>query len=368
MQRDGLTRRDAVKAAGIGISSLAATGILGARAAAGASSGVGAAQPSTPASPKQNAPVPTTGGIAAGPTPNGEQAFGHYRFKVGENVQAWSISDGTGRFSPLQPLVAPQASPEQFKQVLEENLADPTGATIAFNVVLLKLGAETVLIDSGSGEREAAQTGWLLKNLAQAGVKPSDITGVVITHAHGDHIQGLFKSDDRLVFPNARVFVHTNEHDFWTGNPDLSKMGVPEQARAGMSAAAAKAFATLRKEGKLELIKGGDKLVGGLTIVDTPGHTPGHISVVVDAPGAGGPLFVMSDIVHHHVAMFARPEWTIAFDTDPTLAVQTRRRVFDMIVSEKMRAHGYHMPWPGLGRIGRRGEGYWWGIEGWTWS
>jgi glyoxylase-like metal-dependent hydrolase (beta-lactamase superfamily II) len=364
MHNDGLTRRDAVKAAGLGLGTLAAAGAVGSSGLVGVRSAFG--QPNAPASPKQDAPLPRSDGIAAGPVPNGQQAFGHFRFNVGDQVQAWSISDGTGRFSPLHPLVAPQASPEQFKQVMEENLSDPAGANIAFNVVLVKIGAEMVLIDSGSGERSAAQTGWLLRNLAQAGVKPSDITGVVITHAHGDHIEGLFKADDRLVFQNARVFVHKNEHDFWTGSPDLSKMGVPEQARAGMSAAAGKAFAILKKEGKLELIQGSDKLVGGLTIVDTPGHTPGHISVVVDSPG--GPLLVMSDVAHHHVAMFARPDWTIAFDTDPTLAVQTRRRVFDMAVGEKMRVHGYHMPWPGLGRIGRRGESYWWSIEGWTWS
>jgi glyoxylase-like metal-dependent hydrolase (beta-lactamase superfamily II) len=100
--------------------------------------------------------------------------------------------------------------------------------------------------------------------------------------------------------------------------------------------------------------------------MEIKGHTPGHSAYLI---GSGtDTLLYTGDTMHHSIVSVQQPDWTIAFDSDPKAAVVTRKKLFDRIAADRLRVLGYHMPWPGLGHIAKRGAGYEWMIEPWSWE
>jgi len=282
-------------------------------------------------------------------------------------VEGTVVSDGWFGFSNLHPMFAPEATKAELEKALGDAMHPTDKATGELNPVVLKLGNEVVLIDAGMGSYGKAgggTSGRFMENFAAAGFRPEQITGVVLTHAHGDHINGLVTDAGTPAFPNARVFVNKAEVEFFTGPGVMPNSRLPEADAKGMVANAAAKLAVLKE--KLELIKPGDKVLGGLEFVDAAGHTPGHMCVSVDAGGER--LFVMGDLAHNHVVMFHNPNWTIAFDTDPKMAAAARKRIFPMLAADRARVLAYHLPWPGFGRVGKHGDSYWWSIEPWSWG
>jgi glyoxylase-like metal-dependent hydrolase (beta-lactamase superfamily II) len=308
----------------------------------------------------QNATAPPASAPAAATTPYP----GFYRFKIGK-IEATVLSDGWASMTPLHPMFAPETTRPELERVLRENFQPIDHAAFEFNPALLKIGSERLLIDTGSGSGAPRPLGGLLDNLRASGVQPDEITAVLITHAHGDHIGGVLAPGGGLTFPKARYFIARSEYAFWTApSPDLSKSALPEARRKGMVETAAGSIAAIDR--KLERIAAGDKTLPGIEVLDTNGHTPGHLSLLI----ADGPdqLLVSADLMHNHVIMFARPDWTVAFDTDPRQAASTRKRMFDRIASERLRVLGYHVPWPGLGNIRKREAGFEWVPEAWAWT
>jgi glyoxylase-like metal-dependent hydrolase (beta-lactamase superfamily II) len=289
----------------------------------------------------------------------GKQGAGFYTFNVGK-VEGTVLTDGWFGFPNPHPMVAPEASKDEFDKVMRDAFLDPASFVGQVNPVVLKIGREIVLIDAGG----SPTSGRLRANLAHAGYKPEQITGVVVSHAHSDHIGGLLDASGKPAFPNAKIFISKTEHAFWSGPADSPNTRMPAEQVKGMAAAAAKTFAALKD--RLELVAPGDKILGGLDLIDGNGHTPGHLCVAVESENDR--LFVMGDLVHHHVAMFHNPDWTIAFDTDPKAAAAARKRIFPALASDRTLVLAYHLPWPGFGRIGRHGEGYWWSQEPWNWG
>ncbi|MGH7133726.1 MAG: MBL fold metallo-hydrolase, partial [Phycisphaerales bacterium] len=167
-----------------------------------------------------------------------------------------------------------------------------------------------------------------------------------------------------------RIFMNKGEHDFWAGSPDLATSRLGAEQQKGMIAGAQKTLAQIKP--KLELVKGGGKILGGLELVETPGHTPGHLTIII-ADGKDQ-LVAMGDLAHNHVIMFDRPSWTVAFDADPKMAAETRKKMFDRFMADRARILAYHLPWPGLGHIAGLGNrprmerGYTWTIEPWSWQ
>ena len=330
-----LTRRNIFKAAGAGAAAVLGTSY--------ASALVGSTPASLDDAPKSNA---------------GKQGAGFYRFTVG-SIEGTVLTDGNFSIPNPHPTIAAETTKEELTKVLEGALQPTDRVSLEINPVLLKIGSERVLIDTGTGPN-----GRMMDNLRASGTTPEQVTAIIITHAHGDHIGGTVAKDGSFAFPNAKIFMGKAEHDFWTGPADMPNSRMPADARKGGVDGAKKTIAAIKS--KLELVKPGDKLLSGLELIDSAGHTPGHLCISVD--GGSEKMVMIADLVHNHVAMFHNPDWTIAFDTDPKGAAAARKRIFPMLVADKARVFAYHLPWPGFGRVGKHGDSYWWGQEAWNWG
>ena len=302
---------------------------------------------------------------AAAPALKGPQAGGYYRLAIGD-IEAIVISDGGLSFQPIQPTWAPEASKEELEGMLRSAFLPTDRLNLDVNTLLLKIGGELILVDSGAGGLFGPSLGKVRGRLSAAGVEPAQVTGVVLTHAHGDHFGGLLDGDGKAVYPNAAYFASKTEVDFWTGSdPDFSKLRIPKERQEQALAAAKKYLAAIK--GRLTPVMPGKKIVEGLEVVDAPGHTPGHIALLVSSGKEA--LLNAADTVHHHVLMFAHPEWTSAFDVDPKLGAQTRRKILDRAAADGLRILGYHLPFPGIGHVRTvKGGGFEWAPEPWNWS
>ncbi len=291
------------------------------------------------------------------------QGGGFYKFKIG-NIDAALVSDGGFPFSPPFPLFGANASKEQLDEALKQAFISPDHVLGHVNTLVLRTGKEVVLIDSGCGNLFGPTTGKLLPRLAAAGVKPADVTAVVITHAHPDHVGGLLDPNGKAVFPNARYFAHQDEIAFWTApNVDLSRSTAPAEMKKNLIAVGAKTFATLKP--KLEPFENKKKIVEGIEVVAAPGHTPGHSALLIASGDAQ--LLYVTDAAHHVAINLPHPDWHVAFDTDPVEAAKTRRALLDRASADRVLVSGAHLPFPAIGHVRAEGAGFEWAPAIWEW-
>jgi glyoxylase-like metal-dependent hydrolase (beta-lactamase superfamily II) len=264
-------------------------------------------------------------------------------------IELTIVSDGHLTFPAS--LVAPAAPPEELAALFTAAFgAMPENVMPETNHALLRTGDDLVLIDNGSGNKFQPTAGRLLENLAINGVDPADVTKVIFTHAHPDHVWGTLADDGTLRLPNATFFVGGAEFDFWT-NPDTLTM-MPADFAPWVIGAARDLNAVA---GKMVRVAEGDMVAPGISVIDTPGHTPGHISVLVEG---GDGLIVIGDVAAIESVNVAHPEWVFGFDTDPDMGIATRKALLDRAATDGHRILGYHFTYPGLGYVERDGEGF----------
>lgn len=268
---------------------------------------------------------------------------GFKRMKLGA-MEVIALNDGALR-RPLGEEFVRNVPLEQVKALLASQSLPTDYVDIPFTPFLIVSPAGKFLIDTGFADNGPPTTGKLAGHLAAAGFKPEDIDHVVISHYHGDHINGLRKKDGSLMFPKAKVHVPAPEHAFWF---DDTKMNAAPPAARGGFENARKVIGGIPAD-RLVKFEPGAELAPGIRSEAAFGHTPGMSIVRVSSEGQ---QFVYVADVTNIPSLFARnPDWAVTFDMDPETARQTRRRIFDTLAQEKTLAGGFHFPFPAIGTL-----------------
>lgn len=301
------------------------------------------------------APLLVRSVLAAAPQA-GRQVPGVHRLRVGQ-AEITAINDGYLEFAPE---VFPTASAEEINELLAAAFRPAGPWRGAVNAYAVNTGERLVLIDSGTATAFGPTLGKLPENLAAAGIDPAAVDVVLLTHMHPDHINGIVTGDGTAAFPNAELVVHQADWDFWT---DESRTNAAPEAMRPFFLGAQKAVAPYA--GRIRRVQGdGTEVAPGITLVELPGHTPGHCGFRVASDGAQ--MLIWGDIIHAPVLQFARPEWTVAFDVDAQTARATRARTLDMVAADRILVAGMHLDFPGFGHVVRDGDAYafvpapWW--------
>jgi len=308
--------------------------LLGAAAGAGAIAAAGGvtflAAPAQATAPKAGAPL-----------------AGALRYKVG-NFEITALLDGYLDVTPDLVLGYEEGEGQRMR---DKALVEGNALRIPVNAYLVNTGDRLILVDSGTAEALGPTMGRLPAALAAAGVTPEQIDALLITHMHPDHLFGAVDGEGKRVFSNAELILPEVDNAFWFDDAAMS--GAPEQFKPFFLGARRAADAY---KGSQTLYSGDKEILPGIHSMALPGHTPGHNGYVFDSNGET--LIIAGDIVHLAVYQFEKPDWGIGFDIDPAQAVATRKRFLDQASSDKVFFAGAHIPFPGMGRVVKDGDGY----------
>lgn len=300
------------------------------------------------------APAATSSTAGAAAPLTGTQAPGFYRYKVGD-YEVTAVTDGANTF-PLPDGFVANVKKEVVSAALAAAHRHPETVTIPYTPIVVNTGAKLVVIDTGQGEaafdRTKGTAGQFQRNLAAAAIDRNAVALVVISHFHGDHVNGLLTTDSKPAFPKAEILVPRVEWAYWMDDGEMSR--APAGRMQDLFKNNRRVFDALGR--KVTPYEWDKEILPGLMAVGTVGHTPGHTSYVL-ASGSSR-VFVQSDVTNIPVLFARNPGWHAGFDQDPRTAEATRRRVYDMIVAEKMPIQGFHYTFPGLAHLEKAGDGY----------
>ena len=288
------------------------------------------------------------GGMAALAGGFGLRAFAATEMTLGA-AQLTTLSDGN-LVLPLDFLIGDLPQAQATEALAQHGITGDT-LTPPCNLTLYRDGTNTVLFDAGSGPAFMPSAGDLLDALDATGVTPDEITHVIFTHAHPDHLWGVLDDFDDPVFTNAAHMIGQAEWDYWTDPATVDSIGT---ARASFAVGAARRLAAI--EDRIEFITGGQEVLPGIMAHDTPGHTPGHMAFEL-RQGSEAVMVVGDAIGNGHLAL-ARPDWASGSDQDADQGIATRVHLLDQLATDKMAMVGFHLPEGGLGRVERDGDAY----------
>jgi glyoxylase-like metal-dependent hydrolase (beta-lactamase superfamily II) len=282
-----------------------------------------------------------------------------YHFKVGA-FECTAVSDGTltytpPTFPPPTTLLFCNAPKECLEQTLRQHNIRPEHWTewiSPYICLLVNTDQYRVLIDTGAGGL-GPNTGRLLQNLQADGIAPESIDVVIFTHGHPDHIGGNTLDNSKPAFPNARYVMWKDEWDFWTS--EQAEKELDEHVREVLLTIARKNLLPIQD--RLDLIEREGEILPGIQSIAAPGHTPGHMALVISS--GGEQLLYISDTVLHPIHL-EQPEWCAVVDITPDQVVATRRRILNRAAAQKALVLAFHFPFPGLGHILQKGEGWQW--------
>jgi glyoxylase-like metal-dependent hydrolase (beta-lactamase superfamily II) len=282
-----------------------------------------------------------------------------YDFKVGA-FECMAISDGyltyaSPTFPPPATFLFVNAQKELLEQALHQHNIQPEHWLewkSSYICLLINTGEHRVLVDTGAGGL-APTTGRLIQNLQAARITPEDIDMVILTHCHPDHIGGNILEEGKPAFPNARFAIWQDEWDFWTSDEAEEKLD--EHVREVLLGAVQKNLPPIQD--RLELIECEREILPGIQAIAAPGHTPGQMALAISSRGEE--LLYISDTVLHPIHL-EHPEWCAAVDFAPHQVSATRHRIFNRAAAEKALVLAFHFPFPGLGYITQKREGWEW--------
>ncbi len=279
---------------------------------------------------------------------------GSHRFQVG-SMQCTVLADGYCSY-PAE-WFFPNAGHESLARALDERRQPRESVLSPYTCLLIETGRHTILVDTGAGD-SSRTAGAIVARLEMAGIRPRDVDTVILTHAHPDHIGGAVDARGRPAFPNARYVLSELEWEFWTGTrPGLRGLRVPEDVRNQMESTARRCLDALRFQ--LEPVAGEVQIAPGVRALPAPGHTPGHLAILIG--GGGRKLLHIGDAAVHPLHL-EHPDWENGFDLDARRATVARRDLLERATAEDMRLMAFHFPFPSVGRVAARRDG------GWSWS
>lgn len=279
---------------------------------------------------------------------------GSYAFQIG-SIGCTVLSDGYSSYPTSW--VFPNADPEHLERSLDRQRLPHESILCPYTCLLIQTSCRIILIDTGAGEASTS-TGAILARLEIEGIRPADVDTVVLTHAHPDHIGGALDARGRPVFSNARHFISELEWEFWMhGRSDLSAMRASEDLKCSMRSSARRVLHGLRY--RLETVDRETEIVPGVRTIPAPGHSPGHLAVLIASDGER--LLNLGDAAVHPLHL-EEPEWESGSDLASGAALETRRMLSARAAAEKMRVMAFHFPFPSVGRLEARTEG------GWSWK
>lgn len=261
----------------------------------------------------------------------------HRDFTLGDFKVTTLLAGSRNVENPHQ-IFGTNVSDDDFNAAAEAAFIPSDVARFFFTPTIINTGSDVILFDTGT---DAGGLTWALNS---AGYQTSDVTHVVLTHMHGDHIGGMTDDSGAVTFSNARYVTAAAEYDHWTGLPEGN--GGADRVRAKVAPQAE----------KMSFIEDGGTVASGVTGMAAFGHTPGHMVYMIES--GGQQLLLTADLANHYVFPFAHPEWQTSFDTDKDAASATRRRVLSMLADSRTPMIGYHMPFPAAGYVETRGDGF----------
>lgn len=217
------------------------------------------------------------------------------------------------------------------------------------NLTLWRTDDRLILFDVGAGPNFMSTAGQLLDSLAELEIDPADVTDVVFTHAHPDHLWGLLDDFDELICPNATYHMSAPEWDYWSAADTLDK--TPE-SRKTFVVGAQNRFPFI--EDRLQLFTSGQEILPGVEAIDTSGHTPGHTSFALHSGGSSA--VVIGDALTNVAVSFEKPAWHSGSDQDQAQGASTRLKLLDRLVADQSTIIGFHLPHPGRGSVERNGD------------
>jgi glyoxylase-like metal-dependent hydrolase (beta-lactamase superfamily II) len=289
--------------------------------------------------------------FAAPPAQVKTQVPDFYRMQLGD-FEITALYDG---FIDLDTKLLKNAKPGEVQRLVARMFQTMPAVQTAVNAYLVHTGKNLVLVDAGAAKLFGPSLGFVLDNIRAAGYAPDQVDTILLTHMHGDHINGLVAADGKAVFPNAEVRVAKAEADFWLNDAIAAKAPKDAQPFFAMAKAGAAPYIAANK---WKTFEGNVEILSGIKAVATPGHTPGHTSFVVSSNNER--LMIWGDIVHNYAVQFVNPGVAIEFDTDTKKAVTTRRTLMVEAAKEKYWVAGMHMPFPGIGHVRKDGAIYNW--------
>lgn len=287
--------------------------------------------------------------VLASAEPVKTQAPGFYRMMLGQ-TEVTVLNDGTVDL-PVDQLLQQDAD-KTLAKLKQHHQTAPLETSV--NAYLINSGEKLVLIDAGAGSLFGPTLGNVAENLALAGYKPEQVDEIYISHMHADHVGGLTK-DGKMVYPNAIVRADAAEAAYWLSEAEMAK--APEDKKGFFQGAMA-SLKPYQAAGKLKTFSGKTDLVAGVVAQPTHGHTPGHISYMVQSGDAR--LLVLGDIIHVGAVQFDQPEVTIAFDSDANAAKTQRLALFQQAADSGLLVSATHLQFPSLGYINAEGKGFRW--------
>lgn len=273
-------------------------------------------------------------------------------FAIGD-LSALALRDGGLELPNDNKVFGVGHTPEEVAALLSAAGLPTDKLQLSIQPLLVKSADRVLLFDTGAGANFGAGAGQLSTSLAAAGVDPQSVTDIFISHVHGDHVGGLVNAQGALAFPNATIHLSKPEWDFLSGmNAEAAKsVGLAQHA----------ALVAAIKPKVAAFAPGADLIPGTVKAVEITGHTPGHSGYLITS--GDNSLLYVGDSMHHFVVSVQKPDWTCGFDGDAKTSAESRGALLSRLAASGQRVYSVHFPFPGLGKIEKRGEGLVWVAE-----